>query len=159
MNKDNEVVLSTRKGQISIQQSRITPQEYTEFLTRTDLGQQYPKERFIERIEKLVNNTQISLIAREENGRIIGNCFGLTDFAYWLLVTDIGIDREYVKNGIGKELMKIAREKAGGEKDIIVFCYANEEAIEFFEKIGMNKSKDMMELTDIEWTEFEVGKE
>jgi hypothetical protein len=55
--------------------------------------------------------------------------------------------------------MDLSRELAGGKNDIIVFTYANEDAIEFYEKIGMNKSTDMMERTDIEWTPFEVGNE
>lgn len=156
---ENNTIISTIKGQIEILNEHVTSNEYIEFLGRTDLGQQYPKERFVERIEKLVKNTQISLIARDKNGKIVGTCFGLTDFAYWLLVTDLGIDREYAKKGIGKALMKLAREEAGGEKDIIVFTCANEDAIEFYEKLGMKKSNDMMEQTNVEWTEFEVGKD
>ena len=46
-------------------QERISKDEYIEFLARTDLGSQYPKERFEERIEKLVKNVPISLTARE----------------------------------------------------------------------------------------------
>jgi GNAT superfamily N-acetyltransferase len=152
-------MIETRKGKIEISSEHIGAVDYIEFLARTDLGQQYPKERFRERIEKLVKNTQISLIARNEEKIIVGICFGLTDFAYWLLVTDLGIDRDYVKQGIGRSLMDLSRELAGGKNDIIVFTYANEDAIEFYEKIGMNKSTDMMERTDIEWTPFEVGNE
>lgn len=83
---ENKTTLSTLKGQVKITKEHITANEYIEFLGRTDLGQQYPKERFIERIEKLVKNTQISLIAKDQNGKIVGTCFGLTDFAYWLLL-------------------------------------------------------------------------
>ena len=37
----------------TIQEERITADEYIEFLKRTDLGSQYPKERFEERINTL----------------------------------------------------------------------------------------------------------
>lgn len=37
----------------TIQEERITADEYSEFLKRTDLGSQYPKERFEERINTL----------------------------------------------------------------------------------------------------------
>lgn len=47
------------------------------------------------RISKLVNNVTISLIARNENGLIVGVLFGLTDYVYWLYVTDLGVDRDY----------------------------------------------------------------
>lgn len=38
---------------IEIKEERITAEEYIDFLKRTDLGSQYPKERFEERISKL----------------------------------------------------------------------------------------------------------
>ena len=152
-----ENTIETKKGTIKIAQERITYDMYYEFLTRTDLGKQYPKERFEERITKLLKNIQISLIARTEEKDIVGICFGLTDYSYWLLITDLGVDRNYEKSGIGKEMMKQARIEAGGSKDIIVFTYANENAVEFYKKIGMKKSTEMMEQTDIEWTSFTVG--
>ena len=37
---------------IQIKEERISKIEYIEFLKRTDLGSQYPKERFEERIAK-----------------------------------------------------------------------------------------------------------
>lgn len=149
--------LVTPRGLISIRPDRLSAGEYIEFLTRTDLGSQYPRERFRERIGKLVANASISLVARDSSDTVVGVCLGLTDHAYWLLVTDLGIDRDYAGMGIGSELMRLAREAAGGSKDIIVFAYANEEAVGFYEKIGMERSTDMMELTGVEWTDFTVG--
>ena len=51
---------------IEIMSERISPEDYIEFLTRTDLGSQYPKERFSERIPKLLKNASISLTAKDE---------------------------------------------------------------------------------------------
>lgn len=142
--------------QIKILEERISPEEYIDFLKRTDLGSQYPKERFKNRIEKLVNTVSISLVARNEIGTVVGVLFGLTDFAYWLYVTDLGVDRTYTGQGIGRQLMKTAHEIAGGEKDIAVYLIANENAVPFYEKIGMKKSLDVMQYNKIEWTEFVV---
>ena len=143
-------------GNIKIQEERISAKEYIDFLKRTDLGSQYPKERFENRIEKLVNTVSISLVARNENGTVVGVLFGLTDFAYWLYVTDLGVDRAYTGQGIGRQLMKTAHEIAGGEKDIAVYLIANENAIGFYEKLGMKKSVDVMQYSKIEWTDFVV---
>ncbi len=141
---------------IKINEERISAKEYIEFLKRADLGSQYPKERFEERIERLVKNASISLAARNENGIIVGVLFGLTDYAYWLYVTDLGVDRSYEGQGIGRRLMHTAHEKAGGEKDIAVYLIANENAIPFYEKIGMTKADDVMQYNHIEWTDFTV---
>ncbi len=141
---------------ITIHSERLTAEEYIEFLKRTDLGSQYPKERFAERIPRLLRNASISLAARNDENKIVGVLLGLTDFAYWLYVTDLGVDREYERQGIGRELMKKAHEAAGGEKDIAVYLIANEHAIPFYEKLGMKKADDVMQYNHIEWTEFRV---
>ena len=141
---------------IIIREERLNSAEYIDFLKRTDLGSQYPKERFYERIKKLVKNVSISLVARNEKGLIVGVLFGLTDFCYWLYITDLGVDRNYERQGIGSKMMKKAHEIAGGEKDIAVYLIANDNAIPFYEKLGMKKADEVMKFNHIEWTEFTV---
>lgn len=141
---------------IEIKEERLSASEYIGFLKRTDLGSQYPKERFSERIEKLVNNASISLAARNEAGAIVGVLFGVTDFAYWLFVTDLGVDRAYERQGIGKRLMQTALELAGGERDVAVYLVANEKAVPFYEKLGMELSHEVMQYNHIDWTDFTV---
>jgi ribosomal protein S18 acetylase RimI-like enzyme len=140
-------------------QETISAEEYIDFLKRTDLGQQYPKEDFVNRIKTLVKNVQISLVVRNTENQIIGVCYGLTDFAYWLLLTDLGVDRAYGRKGIGKILVETAHELAGGEKNIVLCAYVNDKAIPFYEKLGMRKSVEVMEKVNVDWTSFEVGKD
>lgn len=152
-----ETMITIKRGEeVTLRTEYVGAEEYIDFLRRSDLGKQYPKEDFQQRVSDLVGNIQISLIARNKQSQIVGICFGLTDFAYWLLVTDLGTDRTYEKQGLGKALMEIAHELAGGEKKIIVFAYANENAIPFYEKIGMRETKSMMIKDNIEYTEFVV---
>ncbi len=139
---------------ITIQCEKLNAEGYIDFLKRTDLGSQYPKERFRERIPKLLENASISLTARNDENRIVGVLLGLTDFAYWLYVTDLGVDRDYERQGIGRKLMEKAHEMAGGEKDIAVYLIANEQAVPFYEKLGMKKADDVMQYNHIEWTAF-----
>ena len=146
--KNNETII--------IREERVTKEEYIDFLKRTDLGSQYPKERFEDRISKLVRNVSVSLTARNGEGLLAGVLFGLSDFSYWLYVTDLGVDRDYERRGIGRSLMKQAHELAGGEKDIAVYLIVNEHAIPFYEKLGMKKADDVMQYNHIEWTEFRV---
>ncbi len=142
---------------IDIHSERLTPAEYIDFLARTDLGSQYPRERFEERIPRLLKNASVSLAARNEGGLLVGALLGLTDFAYWLYVTDLGVDRAYERRGIGRALMKKALELAGGEKDIAVYLIANENAVAFYEKLGMQRSTEVMEYSHMDWTAFTVG--
>lgn len=142
---------------INIRPERLTAAEYIAFLARTDLGSQYPAERFEARIAKLVANAPISLAARDESGWLVGALFGITDFAYWLFVTDLGVDRDCVNQGIGKRLMATALEAAGGADDIIVYTCANENAVGFYEKLGMEPANDVMVYNRVQWTDFTVG--
>lgn len=139
-----------------INRERLTAETYIDFLKRTNLGSQYPKERFHERIEKLLKNASISLVARSGENRVVGVLLGVTDFAYWLFVTDLGVDREWERQGIGRALMKAALEEAGGEKDVAVYLVANEHAIPFYEKLGMEKAGSVMQYNHVEWTDFTV---
>lgn len=130
--------------------------EYIDFLKNTDLGSQYPKERFEKRIDTLVNRVSISLVARNEAKEIIGVCFGITDFSYWLFITDLGVVREHTGKGIGKALVRRLHELAGGTDNIIMYTCVNENAIPFYEKIGMKKPDDVMVYNHVEWTDFKV---
>ena len=146
----------------TIQQERLTPEAYIDFLRHTDLGSQYPRERFHERIAILVEKASISLTARDADGALIGVCFGITDFAYWLFITDLGVVREWTGRGVGKalvrELHRIAGERlaGGGEENIIMYTCANENATGFYEKLGMVKPDDIYMLNKVAWTDFTV---
>ncbi len=139
-----------------ITEERLTANEYINFLKKTDLGSQYPKERFEDRINTLVQKVSISLVARDDKNEIVGVCFGITDFAYWLFITDLGVIRKCTGNGIGKALVKKLHELAGGTENIIMYTCVNENAVPFYEKIGMKKPNDVMVYNQVEWTDFTV---
>jgi GNAT superfamily N-acetyltransferase len=140
----------------TIQQERLTPEAYIDFLRRTDLGSQYPRERFHERIATLVEKASISLTARDDAGDLIGVGFGITDFAYWLFITDLGVVREWTGKGVGRALVQEMHKLAGGEDNIIMYTCANENATGFYEKLGMVKPGDIYMYNKVEWTDFTV---
>ena len=135
------------KTEIGIRSERIAPDEYIDFLKRTDLGSQYPRERFEERIERLLKNASVSLTARDGENRLRGVLLGLTD---------LGVDRAYLRRGIGTRLMKEALALAGGDRDIAVYLIANDDAVPFYEKLGMRKAEDVMQYNHVDWTAFRV---
>ena len=53
--------------------------------------------------------------------------------------------------------MKTAHDLAGGEKDIAVYLIANEHAVPFYEKLGMEHAGDVMTYNRIDWTPFTVA--
>jgi len=87
--------------------------------------------------------------------KIVGVCFGLTDFAYWLFLSDLGVDRGYSRIGIGKTLIQQAQILAGGTDNIIMFTTANEDAVDFYKKCGW-KASEFMKFSKVKWTNHQV---
>ena len=71
---------------------------------------------------------------------IKGERLSAAEYIDFLKRTDLGVDRDYEHQGIGTVLMKTAHSIAGGEKDIAVYLIANENAVPFYEKLGMKKA-------------------
>lgn len=142
--------------EFTIREERLTPQAYIDFLKETDLGAQYPQERFEARIATLVARASLSLVARDTQENIVGVCFGITDFAYWLFITDLGVVRRCVGQGIGSALVKKLHQLAGGTKEIMMYTCAHTSAIPFYEKLGMEASKNVLVYDDVDWTHFTV---
>jgi hypothetical protein len=77
----------------------LAVEEYIDFLKHSDLGSMYPKQRFHERIGRLLQHASVTITARAAEGHLVGVCLGLTDFAYFLYLTDIGVDRALYTSG------------------------------------------------------------
>ena len=135
---------------------RLEFAEYREFLTRPDLGSQYPKKNFEARVSGVLQTVDVCVTARNDAGLLIGICFGLTDFAYFLFLTDLGVDRDYARQGIGRELVRLAIEQAGGPDDITVTTISNDEAIDFYKRCEMVNEPDLVVRYCRDWESFVV---
>jgi len=136
---------------------RLTVEEYIDFLKRSDLGSMYPKQRFSERIGRLLQHVAVMITARTAEGLLVGVCLGLTDFAYFLYLTDIGVDRAYTRQGIGSHLLALAHEQAGGVEDICIITWSNKNATGFYEAYGMQPLKTARAKECTQWEVFTVA--
>jgi ribosomal protein S18 acetylase RimI-like enzyme len=136
----------------------ISYPEYLDFLGRSDLGSQYPEERFQSRVSLTLRNCSIGISARDESGRLVGVCLGLTDFAYFLFITDLGVDRSFERLGIGKNLVERLHQEAGGPDDISVITVANARAIPFYKKVGYRQDDSLVWRACAHWTPMVVSK-
>lgn len=135
---------------------RLSLEEYYEFLKRTDLGSQYPKERLIERLIKTLENRSIGITARNDDGILVGVALALTDFSYFLFLTDLGVDRDYVKTGIGTELVKRIQDASGGEEDITMVTISNDKAYDFYKKAGFRTQECLYWKFCKQWTNHTI---
>lgn len=136
----------------------ISYPEYVDFLGRSDLGSQYPEERFQARVSMTLRNRSIGISARDESGQLVGVCLGLTDFAYFLFITDLGVDRSFERLGIGKDLVDRLHQEAGGPDDISAVTVAHSRAMPFYKKLGYRQDDALVWRACALWTPFAVSK-
>lgn len=91
-----------------------------------------------ERIKRMIDNAD-EIITVRDGTLLIGFLRAITDYSYCCYISDIAVDKDYQGLGIGKELVRILRDKLG-EGEIQYILTSAPKAVEFYEKIGFEKA-------------------
>lgn len=91
----------------------------------------------LDRLERMIKNADIVITAWEA-GKMIGIARAITDYAYCCYLSDLAVDSEYQKCGIGSELLNQVREKIGEEASIVLLSAPG--AMEYYPKVGFQKT-------------------
>jgi ribosomal protein S18 acetylase RimI-like enzyme len=134
---------------------RPTATEYIEFLKTSDLGRMYPRKRFRQRIEKLLRSAGV-IVTANDGRRLVGVCLGVTDNAYFLFVTDLGVSRGYERRGIGRTLLRRAQRAAGGRDELVVVSWSNTSALPFYAACGLVRQSGLVGREAEDWDLFDV---
>lgn len=89
-----------------------------------------------ERIREMYENSNLIATAWE-NEKLIGVSRTITDWNWCAYLSDLAVDPDYKKSGIGKELVKITKEKLGEECMLLLLSVPS--AFEYYPKIGFEK--------------------
>ena len=79
------------------------------------------------RIKKMFDSSDI----------VVGVCRALTDFSYCCYLSDLAVDAQYQRQGIGKAMIEITKEAIGDEVALILLAAPN--AMDYYPKIGFEK--------------------
>lgn len=91
----------------------------------------------LERIQRMVDNA--NLIATAWVGeRLVGIARALTDFSYCCYLSDLAVDKEYQKNGIGRHLITQIQEVLGEEASLVLLAAPN--AKDYYPQIGFQRA-------------------
>ena len=100
----------------------------------------------------LFNYNYNILLGAEVNKKLIGLCIGdIREYVRGykvIFISELIVDENYRKQGIGKELLKYAKQegKQKGAKRLELSVYNfNENAMEFYKSIGMTPLRTVME--------------
>ena len=115
----------------------LEPEEFIDVLKRSGLDARRPVDK-PDVIQDMVDNADLTITARDGDGRIVGVARSVTDFAYCCYLSDLAVDRDCQRQGIGKELMRRTREAAGGEK-IALHLLSAPDGMEYYPRAGLEK--------------------
>jgi len=125
-------------------ENNLDPSEFIDVLNRSTLGERRSVDDF-NRIKKMCENANLIVAARLD-GKLIGVARSITDFVYCTYLSDLAVDEEYQKKGIGKRLIEETKKQAPQAKLILLSAPA---AVDYYPKIGMKKHNHCFILDDI----------
>ena len=120
-------------------------EEFRSVLIRSTLGERRPIDE-AERLEAMLENANLIVTARDGN-KLVGVARSLTDFLYCTYLSDLAVDQDYQRQGIGKELIRHTKLETSKAKLILLAAPA---AIPYYPKIGMTQYEYCYYLNEVE---------
>lgn len=125
-------------------ETELDPAEFIDVLKRSTLSERRPVND-LDRIKKMCENANLVITARM-NSILIGIARSITDFAYCTYLSDLAVDIDYQKKGIGKKLIEETKKKTPQATLILLSAPA---AVDYYPKIGMTKHNHCYILSDV----------
>jgi GNAT superfamily N-acetyltransferase len=94
------------------------PAEFIDLLVRSTLAERRPVDE-PETIRGMLEHAGLIITARQE-GRLVGVARAISDFSYCTYLSDLAVDRDFQRRGIGKELIRLTHEAAGLHTTLIL---------------------------------------
>ena len=128
--------------------SAITPEQFTDVLSKSNLGARRPLDNYYV-IKGMLDNADLLVTAwvseeheeavnnSESNKKLIGVARCVTDFSYCCYLSDIAVDEAYQKQGIGKSMIKKIEQQLPPSCKIILLSAP--QASDYYPKIGFEK--------------------
>ena len=113
----------------------ITPGQFVDILDRSGLAERRPVDDAA-CIAGMVANGNLTITAW--NGEVlVGIARSVTDFFYCCYLSDLAVDRDYQRQGIGRELIVRTQAELGQRCTIILLSAPN--AVDYYPHIGMQR--------------------
>jgi predicted N-acetyltransferase YhbS len=111
----------------------LSAAEFISVLRRSTLAERRPVDDG-DRIELMLRNADV-IVAARSGGLLIGVSRAITDFCYCTYLSDLAVDVEFQKLGIGRELITKTHAAAGRATRLILLAAPN--ARTYYPHIGM----------------------
>lgn len=115
--------------------STVSVNDFIDILNRSTLGQRRPVDD-IECIKNMIENADI-IVTAVLNGKIVGVARAITDYSYCCYLSDLAVDIDFWRQGIGKMLIRKVREQLGAKCKMILLSAPA--AVDYYSKIGFTQ--------------------
>jgi ribosomal protein S18 acetylase RimI-like enzyme len=113
---------------------KLSPAEFIDVLRRSSLAERRPVDR-PQTIAGMLAHADIILTARSEANLLVGVSRAITDYHYCTYLSDLAVDCDFQRQGIGRELVRRTHEQAGLGTRLILLAAPT--AREYYPHIGM----------------------
>lgn len=101
-----------------------------------------------ERIQKMLDHSNLIVTAWDKDLLVrVSRC--ITDWAWACYLSDLAIRHEYKKEGIGKKLINLTKEKVGDQAMVLLLSVPT--AMEYYPKIGFERLDNSFIIHRAEW--------
>jgi GNAT superfamily N-acetyltransferase len=114
-------------------EENVTMDEFRDLLLRSTLAERRPIDQ-PERLEKMLAGANLIVTARDQN-LLVGVARSLTDFVYCTYLSDLAVDQNYQKQGIGTELIRHTKRHSA---EALLILLAAPKAVDYYPKIGFS---------------------
>jgi ribosomal protein S18 acetylase RimI-like enzyme len=114
----------------------LTTSEFIDILQRSTLATRRPVSD-LSAISGMLSHADIILAARSEQGLLVGVSRAITDYHYCTYLSDLAVDVEYQRQGIGRELVRRTHELAGLATRLILLSAPAAQT--YYAHIGMRR--------------------
>ncbi|QLQ34286.1 MAG: GNAT family N-acetyltransferase [Candidatus Thiothrix singaporensis] len=98
----------------------LSTDQFIDVLRRSTLGERRPIDDH-ECMEGMVNNSNL-LVTAWDGDKLVGVARSMTDFHYACYLSDLAVDRDYQRQGIGKQLQALTRQQLGRHCKLILIA-------------------------------------
>jgi N-acetylglutamate synthase-like GNAT family acetyltransferase len=113
--------------------AKVEPHQLAQLFSAS--GIKRPSED-LSRIKKMIDHANLTITAWDGD-RLVGVARALTDFSFCCYLSDLAVDKDYQKQGIGHELVSEIQKQIGEESNLLLL--AAPESIDYYPKIGFDR--------------------
>jgi ribosomal protein S18 acetylase RimI-like enzyme len=101
-----------------------------------------------ERIQKMFDNSNL-VVTAWDGDLLVGVSRSITDWVWSCYLADLAVRTNYQKDGIGKQLIRLTKEKVGEQSMVLLLSVPT--ALEYYPKVGFVKQESSFILNRAPW--------